>query len=374
METRPPKLIESIIGRLVPAACRENVLGDWNERYTSAPAYIIRALYTLPFLVSSRIRRTFKLERAVSEAVLLYIAYAVQFIARPASLSRQEVFLPVLIAVGTFLLALVLADAYADPEGDPVRQIGWNIGVAVAAVAGVEAILSAFHLSAWMLPWWFVLTGSAASLPLLFMVRRVFYSAGQGSGPLLEGSMTLEQLRRRAAGEHRQAWLLNLVWIIAGLAVIYTSPAGPNTNGRGAGAGLFLLVVLIGGFWKHRAGRSTASQESAALSISRDPHRNELERKRDGLQTWAGGGLFDWRGAGATLVFFLIGLSLLPFFLQWVGRTPLLINIDWTHVWLTIIAAIGLSAFWVFVRLRSLRAARAIQNELDAIDKEGRER
>ena len=74
METHPPRLIEVIIERLIPGACRENVLGDWNECYTSTPAYILRALYTLPFLVTSQIRRTFRLERLVSEAVLLYIA------------------------------------------------------------------------------------------------------------------------------------------------------------------------------------------------------------------------------------------------------------------------------------------------------------
>jgi hypothetical protein len=46
--------------------------------------------------------------------------------------------------------------------------------------------------------------------------------------------------------------------------------------------------------------------------------------------------------------------------------------VNWTNVWLTIIASIGLSVFWVFVRLKSVRAARAIQDELDALDKEGR--
>jgi hypothetical protein len=223
-----------------------------------------------------------------------------------------------------------------------------------------------------MLPWWFVFTGSAASTPLLFMVRRLFRpfpSEYWTATPA--GSMSLKELRQRAVSEHRQAWRLNLVWLIAGLAVICTSP---NIQRPSVGllSGLLLIAILIHGFWRHKAGLSRVSQEYTALSISRDPHRNELERKRDGLQVWAGGGLFSSHGTGATVVFFLIGLSLFPFLIRWAARMPFPINVNWTNVWLTIIASIGLSVFWVFVRLRSLRAARAIQDELDALDKEGR--
>ena len=370
METHPPRLIEVIIERLIPGACRENVLGDWNERYNSTPAYILRALYTLPFLVTSQIRRTFRLERLVSEAVLLYIAYAAALIARSISLYRQPVLVPVLIVIGTALLALTVRDAYADPEGDPIRQTGWDIAVAIAAVFGVEVILSAFHLSRLMLPWWFVFAGYAAIIPMLFMVRQLFRAAGRNPAPLAAGSMSLDELRQRSTNEHRQAWRLNLAWLIAGLAVIITSP---NIQRPSVGplSGLLLIAILIHGFWRHRAGLSKVSQEYTALSISRNPHRNELERKRDGLNIWAGGGLFSSHGTGATVVFFLIGLSLVPFLLRWIGRMPFPLNVSWMNVWLTISASAGLAVFWVFVRLRSLRAARAIQDELDALDKKG---
>jgi hypothetical protein len=71
METRPPRLIEAIIERLVPPASRESVLGDWNERYASTPEYVLRALSALPFLVASQIRRTFKVEHVVSQGSAL---------------------------------------------------------------------------------------------------------------------------------------------------------------------------------------------------------------------------------------------------------------------------------------------------------------
>ena len=116
METRPPRLIEAIIERLVPPACRESVLGDWNERYVSMPAYVLGALSALPFLVASQVRRTFKVENVVSEAVAIYLAFALEFFVRPGSLVAHQVLIPILIVISTALLALVIRDAYADPE------------------------------------------------------------------------------------------------------------------------------------------------------------------------------------------------------------------------------------------------------------------
>jgi hypothetical protein len=52
MENHPPKLIERIVGALVPPACREHVLGDWYERYTSLSQYLWDATTTLPFIRS----------------------------------------------------------------------------------------------------------------------------------------------------------------------------------------------------------------------------------------------------------------------------------------------------------------------------------
>ena len=40
MEARPPILIEAIVRWLTPAPCREHVLGDLCERYTSPLAYV----------------------------------------------------------------------------------------------------------------------------------------------------------------------------------------------------------------------------------------------------------------------------------------------------------------------------------------------
>ena len=42
----------------MPPACREEVLGDFCERYRSPAQYAFDAVFTVPLVISSRIRRT----------------------------------------------------------------------------------------------------------------------------------------------------------------------------------------------------------------------------------------------------------------------------------------------------------------------------
>jgi hypothetical protein len=79
--------------------------------------------------------------------------------------------------------------------------------------------------------------------------------------------------------------------------------------------------------------------------------------------------MFHWKSAGATFVFFLIGLDLFPLFLRWLAGLPLPAGLISTNLALAVLGVIILSMFWAVVRTRSLHAARAIQDELDAIDK-----
>ena len=159
------------------------------------------------------------------------------------------------------------------------------------------------------------------------------------------------------------------MWLITGVALIILMPNARQPREGGVLAGLFLIAVLLFGYGKSKRGMTSMEQEQAALSISQDPYRIQLERKRDGLLHWAAGGQFNWTGAGATFVFFLIGLGLFPLLLRWIAGLPLPASIIFTNVALTVFGVIILSMFWAVVRMRSLRAARAIQDVLDAIDK-----
>src|SRR4029450_88281 len=75
METNPPKLVETILGSLIPPACREEVLGDWHERYRSPGQYVWDGIRTLPFLIASQVRGSFSIELFLSQACALYIAF-----------------------------------------------------------------------------------------------------------------------------------------------------------------------------------------------------------------------------------------------------------------------------------------------------------
>src|SRR6187549_1231387 len=104
METNPPKLIERFVGMLIPEPCREHVLGDLCERYKSPGQYILEALSTLPFVLASRLRRTFRLQVFIAEVAALYIAFAgASLSAGPGYLYDQGLWTPVI-----FVMAVIL--------------------------------------------------------------------------------------------------------------------------------------------------------------------------------------------------------------------------------------------------------------------------
>ena len=71
----PPKTLETIVGALLPSACREHVLGDLCERYRGNWQYLCDALLILPMLVASRIRRTADPQMLLIEAFAIYLSF-----------------------------------------------------------------------------------------------------------------------------------------------------------------------------------------------------------------------------------------------------------------------------------------------------------
>ena len=119
METHPPKLIEAIVERLVPPACREHVLGDLSERYKSAGQYIADALAIIPLVIASRVRRTFDIQLFLAQAAALYISYAgASLVLGPGYLYDDSKLVPLAIVIGVALSVLVLCEAYSQPGPD----------------------------------------------------------------------------------------------------------------------------------------------------------------------------------------------------------------------------------------------------------------
>src|SRR5215471_5311467 len=62
MNSGPSKTAEAIVAVFVPPACREEVLGDLHERYSSSGQYGLDAVRTIPLVIISRyaVRQTRK--------------------------------------------------------------------------------------------------------------------------------------------------------------------------------------------------------------------------------------------------------------------------------------------------------------------------
>lgn len=351
METHPPKLIETLIEKFVPPACRENVMGDWDEKYTSTADYLLHVVSDLPFVVAGQVRRTFDVSLFFSQAAVLYAAFA------GASLAvgtRDHSGGPLAIVIGVVLFALVLRDAYINREEQPDYRARRDASFAIGAGLSCELLLSMFGGSGLVVPVRILIGGSAAALLMVYMLRRFIHSSRQDSPTTAGGPQT-------SLEEHRKAWRWNLAWLIAGFLVVFTLP---GTGGSILDA-VVLLAFVFHLYRRNRDGFTGMAQDYSALSISGDPYINQLKRKRDGLEFWAG--TFA-RGGGGILLLAIIGLHLIPVIAARIGGLPFPPSaMTGTHFSLTLIAFVALTAFWIFVRSRNLRAARAIQDELDRL-------
>lgn len=184
MSASPPKAVQAIAALLVPCACREEVLGDLQERCTSPMQYCADALSTVPLVILSRIRRTADPQLLLMHAFVLYLAFygAAWFKARtllyePGVLTRLAI--PGVVT----LLVLVLEDAYAKPGNrSPLRLIrGPLLGLSWMLLS--QAALWATH-SNFTLPPWIVLYGGAMGLLLTSALRLLFSPPSTRQGPI----------------------------------------------------------------------------------------------------------------------------------------------------------------------------------------------
>jgi hypothetical protein len=373
METRPPRLIEDIVGLLIPPVCREHVLGDLYERYTSRNQYILDAAATLPFVIASQIRRSFNVQLFFSEACVIYLAFGgASLAAGPAYLYDTGALLPLAIVIGILLLALVFCDAYADPQDRSPRRLWLEVVLSLSCAYAGEGAIRLIDPE-WALPMWIMLAGSAVSLPMLMMMRRLFSKHRSDAAVPGGGILTLDERRQKSTREYRKAWRANWIWIHAALAVVVITLKLSVHPGRWEfGGAVFLIVITLLTFQRSKNGTIGVEQRYTSLSIFRNPYRSELERKRDGLLFWAGGGLFALLpGAGPTVILYLIAFPLLMLLVRWIAHVPYA-SISMTRVWIALVAFVILCATWAFVRTLNLRAAQAMREELELLDSENK--
>jgi hypothetical protein len=141
MKPGPSKTAEAVLGILLPPACREQVLGDLHERYTGPRQYLADALSAVPCVIVSRIRRTTDPQVLLMEAFALYLSFVgvARLLGQSSILYHPWGLLRLAIPAAVALLALVLADAYADPAKrsriKPMLQTAFCIGLAFLSQA-----------------------------------------------------------------------------------------------------------------------------------------------------------------------------------------------------------------------------------------------
>jgi hypothetical protein len=174
MNSGPSKTAEAIVAVFVPPACREEVLGDLHERYSSSGQYGLDAVRTIPLVIISRIRRTADPQVLLMQAFALYVSFlGAAWLKDRTFLSEQRGLLRLAIPVGMATLGLILEDAYAKPgQRSPLKLArGPVLGLGLALASQGMFRISNPDLA---LPTWITFYGCALSLLLSSAVRMLF--------------------------------------------------------------------------------------------------------------------------------------------------------------------------------------------------------
>ena len=174
MYSGPSKTAEAIVAVFVPPACREEVLGDLHERYSSSGQYGLDAVRTIPLVIISRIRRTADPQVLLMQAFVLYASFlGAAWLKDSAFLSGQWGLLRLAIPAGMAMLGLILEDTYATPGRRSQLKLArgpvLGLGLAIAS-QGMFRVSNPDLL----LPTWIMFYGCALSLLFSSAVRILF--------------------------------------------------------------------------------------------------------------------------------------------------------------------------------------------------------
>ncbi|HEY3742542.1 MAG TPA: hypothetical protein VGL53_21985 [Bryobacteraceae bacterium] len=208
MEPGPSTAAEFIAGILIPPACREEVLGDLHERFQSPAQYAFDAMYTIPFVILSRVRRTSDPQVVLMQAFGLYLAFlgAAWFLDGDL-LHTQWGLLALAIPAGAIVVGIMLEDAYARPG----RRSGY--GLARGPAFGV-ALAFLTQMKDLALPRMVLLCGCGLGLLLSCAVRMLFPPASNQMLGVNAPAYWLE----RSGGEMPPV----LIRILQGIAAVFS--------------------------------------------------------------------------------------------------------------------------------------------------------
>ena len=171
MRSGPSRIAEAIAGVLIPSACREEILGDLHERYTSSIQYAVDLCSTLPLVIVSRMRRAVDPQALTIQAGALYLSFlGAAWLGDRSVFVHRFGFVQLAIPAVFGVLGLALHDTYARPGRKPGLRLfrGPLLGVAFALVSQAAFAFDGSNLG---VPQWILVYGCAMGLLLSSAIR-----------------------------------------------------------------------------------------------------------------------------------------------------------------------------------------------------------
>ncbi len=251
MCSHPSKIAEAMVAVFVPPACREEILGDLHERYSSPGQYGLDSLRTIPLVIISRMRRTADPRVLLMQAFALYVSFlGAAWLNDGAFLSEQWGLLRLAIPAAMAMLGLILEDTYAKPgRRSPLNLArGPVVGLGLALASQGMFRISNSDLA---VPNWITIYGCALSLLLSSAVRMLFPPATDQLQGANVPAHWLKQSGGSPGNPQGDIRVLKAIFVIVTVAIVgtwmFTRAAPPKTQMVPI---LLVLLVALYQVWK----------------------------------------------------------------------------------------------------------------------------
>jgi hypothetical protein len=363
VEARPHPLVEAFVGRLLPPACREHVLGDLHERYISDGQYVQDAVRTIPFAIWGQIRRTSSTPLVTAELGVVYVAFLSALgMFEPSALSDSSAPLRAAIPALAALAAVVLRDAWIGRTPRPNAHVAADAVLGIGCAAMLQALLVGVG-SPLALPSYVLLAGSATSLALLSGVRMALLPINQRAATAKTGGNQMNpapsNIRSRMQHDLRLWWWTIAILGLSGWLGLFLYPAVARY--RPLLLAWLVAFAAIGMYQRRKTRWPQLPPKGLTTLEERRLYRAELERRRDEQYKWPARQPLLMVGVVGCV--FLLGAARL--LVPSAGPVPLASVLPGP----TMVAVLALGVY-LLTRTFTNRAAAAFQREIDALDSE----